>query len=81
MKKIATISIGAGALFKEGDALLGFVPVVGLIIAAQLVFSVCEFAFFLIGTIPMLYKLFAELRFLLIPPWTVLNESLLRTLA
>ena len=81
MKKIASFAVWAAAVFEETDAVLGLVPVVRLVVAAELVPTVCEFALVLVWAISVFDKFFAKLGFLLVPSREVLDESILGTLA
>lgn len=66
MDEVAPVTVRTVAILKESAACFCLVLGVCLLVFLQLMQSMSKFALFLIGTVPVLHKLFAQLRFLFI---------------
>ncbi len=67
MDEVAAVAVDAEAFMEEAAAFLRFVLAVLQLVVFELMQSMCKFALILVGAAAVLDKLFAELRFLLIP--------------
>lgn len=60
MQEVAPLAIGAAGLIREGQAFLGFVLVIGLLVLPQLLDTVCELAFVVVLAVSGLKVIAAE---------------------
>lgn len=67
--EVASFSVHTEALIEKHSTFLGLVFGVDLLVFAQLVGAMCEFALLLVRTKAKFYVFFAKLRFFLILPY------------